>query len=360
MEMKKTIIIILTVLLVLGIYLKKDNINILGEKIDEFNMVNSYDRLEESKFGIFKDRIIHWTGDKVEISKIDGEELLSLGMNIDDPLIQYGKNYIYFANPEEGQIYFVNEKAEIVERIETGKKIFSIKEIGDYLVYHNKEDSEESIGIVNKKGEKVMRYEFPEENILDYNIDQSGEILVLSKLELEDGSIKSCVEKYESGSKSENLYFQDEIIIDIQLIDKNDVILVSDSNIYRVKAQEILWKQEFDLIKDIKFESNKIYILYSNYLEILDLNGKSEEKMDFNEDYSNIQIKKTGIRGLDILLNSSARFTLIKSNGDIVTKKQIVEQVDFYEDYYFVLDSKKYGKYDIVRRVLEIEKEEEK
>lgn len=358
--MKKTIIIIIIALLIIGIYSKKDEINIFGEKIKEFEIVKSYPKLESSKFGIFKDNICHWQGDRVEISKIDGQdEPLSLGINISEPLIEYGKHYIYFANPTEGQIYFVNEKAELIERIETGRQIFSIREIGDYFIYHGKEETEESIGIINKKGQKIMNYEFPNQNILDYNLDKSGEILMVSKIEIEDGNIKSCIEKYESGDKKDNIYFQDEVIVQIHLIDEDDMVLLSESNVYRMTDREIKWKKEYNLIKDIEFQGNNIYLLYSNYLEILDLDGKSKSKLDFNEDYTNIQIKKSSIIGSDIVLSSSSRITVIQGNNDIVTKKQIVEQVDFNDDYYFILDNEKYSQFDIIKRVLKTKKEEE-
>lgn len=358
--MKKTIIIIIIALLIIGIYSKKDEINIFGEKIKEFEIVKSYPKLESSKFGIFKDNICHWQGDRVEISKIDGQdEPLSLGINISEPLIEYGNHYIYFANPIEGQIYFVNEKAELIERIETGRQIFSIREIGDYFIYHGKEETGESIGIINKKGQKVMNYEFPNQNILDYNLDKSGEILMVSKIEIEDGNIKSCIEKYESGDKKDNIYFQDEVIVQIHLIDEDDMVLLSESNVYRMTDKEIKWKKEYNLIKDIEFQGNNIYLLYSNYLEILDLDGKSKSKLDFNEDYTNIQIKKSSIIGSDIVLSSSSRITVIQGNNDIVTKKQIVEQVDFNDDYYFILDNEKYSQFDIIKRVLKTKKEEE-
>lgn len=356
--MKKIIIIIVVGLLVFGVYAKKDGLNIFAETIKEFELVESYPRDELSRFGLFKDNICHWKDGKIEILKINGEDKpVSLGVNIQDPLIEYGKNYIYFANPLEGQIYFINEKAELVERIETGREIFSIKEVGNHLVYHVKEDLGECIGIVNKKGEKVMSYEFPNEIILTYNLDRTGKVLLVSKLEIEEGNIKSCVEKYDSGEKKENIYFQYELIIDIHIINSNDFILLTDSNVYRLSDQEIVWNKEFNLIKDIDFEGKNLYVLYSNYLEILDFDGKVKEKLNFDEDYNSIKVKNAGLIGVDIILSGANRVSVIQPNKDVVTKKQIVNQVDFYEDYYFILDDEKYGRYDVVKNLLEKELE---
>ena len=59
---------------------------------------------------------------------------------------------------------------------------------------------------------------------------------------------------------------------------KNEIIALSDRSLYLIKDDKIMWKKEFDLIKDIYLGKDKIYILYSNYLETIDFNGNTEEK----------------------------------------------------------------------------------
>ncbi len=112
---------------------------------------------------------------------------------------------------------------------------------------------------------------------------------VISFLTLNEGILKSQIDCYgKNKEKLNSLNIEGEIVIYLDFTLNNEIVALSDGSLYFIKDGKIMWKKQFDLIKDIYTAEDKIYILYSNYLESIDFDGRTENKIGFTEEYNKI------------------------------------------------------------------------
>ena len=83
-------------------------------------------------------------------------------------------------------------------------------------------------------------------------------------------------------------YLDNEIAMYLNFINKNNLIVLSDKGIYQINDGSILWKKQFQLIKDIYMDEENIHILYGNTLETISFDGRTLEKDSFTEEYRKI------------------------------------------------------------------------
>lgn len=65
---------------------------------------------------------------------------------------------------------------------------------------------------------------------------------------------------------------------------------MTNSNLYCIGKKEILWHRPYESLKDIHFSNGNIYILYSNTMEIISIDGDIKFKISFSEEYKKILV----------------------------------------------------------------------
>lgn len=288
-------IFILVFIIIVIFLFNKDKQNRVLDLINSFKseektllLTNSFDNDNILDINIYNDTMAIWKENKLSFIKTDGEMILEKEFSFTNPAIYYGEKYIYPFDKDTGDIYFLNKSGETVDRLQLGKEIFNIKEIKGHLFCHSKDDNKENIDILDKDWVLIGNPAFEDKSILSYDINKNGSRTVVSLLNLNDNILKSEIQYYgENNEELGSLNIEGEIILFNEIIKDADEVILTDKSLYYVKDKEIVWKKEFNLIKDIYIEE-EIYILHGNYLEIIDLNGETISKVGFTKDYNNI------------------------------------------------------------------------
>ncbi len=288
---------IFLIIFIIGIlfFTKKDN----QEKfIEGFHSLNAREKTLESveiidleqdleEVYLYDKEIIKWHNNKITFLELDGSIKLEKEFLFQEPDILFTNKYIYIMDKSTGDVYTLNKEGETLKRFNLGNKIFNIKEI-DGLMVHMKSDEIESINILDKEGKSIKNHNINNKNILTYSINENKDKYLISNLNLKEDKLKSEISIYSiEGEKIHNLDIKGEIVFFSEFI-KDEIIALTDANLYLIKDGDIQWKKPFYSIKDVEHKDNRIYILYDNILEVVDLKGRTEEKFIIGSKYNKI------------------------------------------------------------------------
>jgi hypothetical protein len=297
--------------------------NSIGVKEKTLELVDSFkDKEALVSVNLYDNNIIRWNGNKLSFLKSDGSIILEKEFNFTDPFIYYGQKNIYVTDRSTGDIYYLDKNGQTIYRNQINKEIFNLKESNGYIIYHIKEAGEESITILDKDNAIIGSTSYEDKNILTYEVNKNGKKRVLSSLDFKGNVLKSQIEVYgEKNDKLSSLDIEGEIAVYLQFISKDKIIVLTDYNIYCIKEDEVLWKKQFDLIKDI-YIGEDIYILYSNYLEVIDFDGNTKNKIGFTEDYGKIM----DFNG-KILVYGEKGMSIIEGNKEVLKHTDEIKEV---------------------------------
>ncbi len=294
---KKFKMFIIIFIIAILFFSKKENqeklIEILNSiKINQktLKLIESFPVEEDVKdLDLYDKNIMKWRDNKLSFLELDGTLSLEKEFNLEEPYIFFGEKYIYGIDKSSGDIYFLDKKGETINRIQLKTQIFNIKESHSNLILHIRNLNMESINILDKDGNLIGNNLVKDRNILTYSTNKDGSKYVLSLLNLKEGAIKSQIEIFDiNGEKLASIDLEKEIVVNLEFTDNEEVIILTDKGLYYIKDNKILWKKQFDLIKDIYLDKDKIYVLYSNYLESIYFDGRTKSKMSFSEEYKKI------------------------------------------------------------------------
>ncbi len=332
------------IFLILSIFLlKKENQNKIVELFDSIGnkekvlwLTNSFKNDGDiENINIYDDNIVKWSNNKISFMKTDGKIILEKGFEFTDPSIYFGKNNIYVVDKSTGDIYFLDKNGETIDRIKLNKEIYNLKESNANLIYHIKSPNQENISILNKENLLIGNYSYDNENILTFVVSKNGTTNAVSVLNFNEEILKSKLEIYgQNNEKLNSLDIEGEIVLFLEFTSNEDLIALTDRALYSIKEGKIKWKKQYDLIKDIYLEDEKIYILYSNYLESIYLDGRTENKIGFTEEY-----KKILPFGRKILLYGDNNITILEGDRQILKHNENMQRVFTSNNKIFVLSS---------------------
>lgn len=287
--------IFIMIFLILSIFLlKKENqdrlvrfLDSIGGKEKVLKLVDSFDNNGDIEdINIYDNTLVKWGNNKISFTKVDGTPILEKQFSFAKPFIYYGDKYIYVMDKSTGDIYTFNNEGQTIDRLQLEKEIFNLKESNDNLIYHIKDMNVESIRILDRDRVLLGSYSYEDRNILTYAANNEGTKSAISLLNLNEGALKSQIEVYgENKEKLNVLDIEGEIVLYLDFTSKDEIISLSDSSLYFIRNGKIMWRKQYDLIKDIYIEEDKINVLYSNYLETIDFEGRTKSKLSFSEDY---------------------------------------------------------------------------
>lgn len=297
-----------------------DSITSKSEKTIVFN--NNFETEDEETLMFFKNSIIKWKENNISFQDLLGNNVWNKEFDFSQPDILALDENIYAIDKETGDIYVLDNKGNTVLRLELNTPIFNLYEEKENIIIHTKTDDIEKISILDKDGKELVNKD--QKNILTYSMDSKGSKYVLSYLAI-DKDIKSYANIYSLTNDSLGSFkFNDEIIIFTQFIN-NKMLISTDKALYLVEGNDTIWSHEYPLIKDILINKEKIYLLYGDNLEIININGETEKKTTFGIDYKRIVQLQNYIciyGNRDILvLNNGEEAINFKTDEDIVDIK---------------------------------------
>lgn len=287
--------ILLALLIALIFFINEDNRRsleaLLVSVIDsekELKLVTSINAISPSKMRIYGENIYLFDENKVSSYNMEGRLISENQFSFEDPLVHFGDNYIYIGDRLSGEVYKLDGEGETREDKDFEKSLFSLREEDKATIYHTKTGNVENIYLYDHRDVLIGDHSFEGKNIINYGLHPSASKYVVSLLDLQGNALRSELLFYgENNSLLDSFELEDEILFYGKVLRDDTIISLSDSSLYSIRGGQIVWSRPFTLIKDIYIDE-EIYILYSNYLEILDLYGETIDKISFTNDYEKI------------------------------------------------------------------------
>lgn len=322
-------------------FLKEDNQRKLMAFLDSFvakekilKLKYSYNDMGDiESLNFYDGNIVKWTNNKISFLNSDGSLILEKEFDFFEPEIYYGEKYIYVLDKATGDIYSFDSKGNTIHRYQLNKEVYNIKESHENFIYHVKLPNMETISVLDKDKVLIGNYSYDDKNILTYNTNKDGSKSLVALLNLDEGILKSHVDIYGiNNERLDTLDFVGEIVLYFDFTQKEEIILLTDRNLYFISDGKIMWKKQFDLIRDIYLKKDMIYILYSNYLEVIDFSGRTQNKLGLVEEYDEILPF-----GENILLYGHNHLVVIKDGKEMFKLIEEIEKAFASKDEILIL-----------------------
>ncbi|QQY79783.1 hypothetical protein EDD65_10713 [Keratinibaculum paraultunense] len=233
--------------------------------------------------------IVLWKDNKLIKLDFDGNKQWERDFIFDNTGISVGEKYIYVFEKPSGIIHFLDTNGETAHRVDLETPIVNIVEKDKNVLVHIIKGNKEGISTLDMEGNTIDEFLIGDKNILTYDINEDNFTYIISSLKLDKNEITSEVQVFKKGNELLlEKEIKDEMILYTNFIDKDKVLIMTDGSLYMLKEKEILWEKEFQLIKDIYVDGSKIYILYGNTIETISIDGETQEKISFTEEYKKI------------------------------------------------------------------------
>lgn len=257
---------------------------------DDLEIITSIPMEEDiDDMAYYDDSVLVWIDKKLLRYNLEGSKEWEKEFNFEDPMISFEEEGIFVYERSIGDIYSLNSKGETMERFQLNTKIKDIVKSHENILVHIKEEGNEGIRILDTSGNIMANKFIEEDKILTSCLNEDNNIYALSTLNLKGGNVKSEVQVF--NLESEFLwttYLENEIVVYLNFIEDEKIIAMSDKGLYSIYDDNILWKRDHQLIKDIYMDREYIYILYGNTFEIISFDGETIKKNSFAEEYKKI------------------------------------------------------------------------
>lgn len=347
----KSIKLFIIIVLAIGVFfIKEDNRNkvigffdsVINRKKDLVLTKTIDIDSEIEKIEGYDNNIVLWKNNKLVFMKLDGTIELEKEFNFEDGEVFFQEENIYVADKISGDIYLFDSKGNTIDRFKTEENLFSLKGFDDKVAYHRQSPDGDKLVILDSN--RVNEYEivYSDKNILTYSMYLNQTDYAVSLLNLNNTSISSDIEIYKAGEKSAEINIENEIIIKMNVLDDDSIVALTDSSIYFIKNEKILWNKELGKTKDIRVKDREIYILYDNSMEIIALDGTIVNKMNLSDDY-----KKIDFMGDSILLHGSQSLSIINDGAVSFKANESIKDVLVLDNRIFIWNENKLNIYEI-------------
>ncbi|MDI9476250.1 MAG: DUF5711 family protein [Natronincolaceae bacterium] len=275
--------------------------------------------------------LVKYQGGILTLYNMAGEQLWSINLAINRPVIKTNSDSIYIIDENKNQILRINKKGEQVYKsaLDKGYKNFSICDDNYMALHHDIEDPIRYVTVINEKGKKVSEIVLGEGEITNMAISKVCDRIAISVINTNKNSLENNVLTYDLkanllGSES----FGDNIILDIFYNEKGDLIVIDEKSISSISENNSTnWKTDFNdpiIITDIENKnfitvystgSNKgsiIYLPTENTIRVLSYDGKLLSEIKQGEEAINIDSCKN-----DIIVCSMRTVFKYSKNGNL-------------------------------------------
>lgn len=279
----------------------------------------------------FDNGLIKYQGGILVYYNIAGEQLWSINLTINRPVIKTNSDNIYIIDENKNQILRINKKGEQVYKntLDRSYKNFSVCDNNYVILHHDTENPIQYITIINEKGKKTSEIILGEGEITNMAISKTYDRIAISTIGINGNSLENNILIYDIKANllsSEN--FKDNIILNIFYNSKGDLIVIDEKNISGINRDNLTnWKANFNdpiIITDTKNEnfivaynkgSNKSSIIYlptENIIKVLSHEGKLLSEIKQDEAAVNIDSYKN-----DIVVYSPRTIFKYNKNGNL-------------------------------------------
>ncbi|HZJ76765.1 MAG TPA: DUF5711 family protein, partial [Oscillospiraceae bacterium] len=243
-----------------------------------------------------------------------GEQLWSVNLAINRPVIKTNLDSVYIIDENKNQILRINKKGEQIYKrtLDKSYKNFNICDNNYVVINHDTEDMVQHITVMNEKGEKISEIVLSEGETTNMAISGACDRIAVSTLDTNGDSLKNNILIYDLNADllgSEN--FENSIVLDIFYNEKGDLIAIDEKDIFSINEDNpVERKTDFnDTIAIIDTENKNFITIYSkgskkssiiyspteNTIKILSYDGKLLSEIKQEEEIVDIDSYKNNI-----------------------------------------------------------------
>lgn len=243
---------------------------------------------DSSQIYLFENTIVKWNHNNIAFLNLDGTIRLKKDLHFENPHMVFGDNTIYIMDKDRGSLYFLNTEGETIKRIELNEEIIDLKIKGETLIVNTRLQDMEGLQILDMNGMLIKKHIIDNENMLNYAVNEDENKYLVSTLNLEDTQLKSNISIYSiEDEEITKLNIPKEIVLLNEFV-KENIIIVTDMGLYLIKDGEIQWNKPIKSPEDMRLIDDKIWLLYDNSLEVINLKGKTETKFNVGYNFNKI------------------------------------------------------------------------
>lgn len=309
------------------------------EKTIEIAEIIKYDGDLKNTF-VFKDNIVRYENNKIYIDKPSGESVKETNIEFFDPFFYVGRKAIYLGDKYNGTVTGLDEKGNKTRDTKLDSSIIGIKEADGKLIHHLFKEKE-NIVVVDDKG-NILFNEQMDTNILSYDIKATT--LAVGTMDLRQEQIVNSVHIYDEENTQIDLGRETPLYI--KILDKNDILVLTDENLFRYKDGDYVFNKGYDFVRDIELVDNKIHIIYNNIYEMINKDGEVEIKLELDQAYEDIDIL-----GNDLLISNKMGFLVLNKDKILLNHKEENKKIIPRENKIFLFDGQDMKMYIVVNKI---------
>lgn len=312
--------IVLVILLSNGVIRDKiSNLVIKDDKTLEIINEINIESFKEYQLAIVGNKIITYNKEEVWGYDFKGEGQVIKEITINNPIIILDESYIYIVNKDSGEVQALNNEGKVEWGYKFDKRLDHGFTKGNHVVIiSTTEEGYQEISIINSEGKLKGNTIIKNGQAVSADIyNDYDEVLIATINTLEQQIISNIIKYSKDGGLLWVETFKDEIIQEVKYMEDKSCIVITDKKIYHLNSQkELLWSRENkDDIWDVKINNDDqlIIVLFKNYLETIDFDGRTKSKIGLDEEFDRVEyhgetiylqnnINILGIRGNNIFL----------------------------------------------------------
>ncbi len=300
---------------------------------------------KDSNTRSYEGAIINSDNKNIASYNMSGDKLWTKNIDFEYSFIHLGESKIYIGDKSNGKIVALSIDGDEEWTYEARQSVQKFVEKNGLLIIYTKAGEQiDQINILDEKGKLLANTIIDKGRLLSSNISFDQKNFVLVTMDFSGNHLQSSILLYSiEGALLWKKDFTDLLILDADFMNNDTILAISDSKIVSLNMEnELLWSRDIKgRLKDAKLDpkQKEIYILYgekSDYIEVLELSGKTKSKLELDNYYNNIYTNKA-----NIYLTGENR--LIGIRGDEAFLKYIsaseIDNLEFQKDN-FLLFSK--------------------
>lgn len=314
---RKVVVLVILILLLLASAAIVTYIYYENKVYDTYDMISSTERSDTSAsdFDEFQGKLLKCTNDGAVYTDLAGNLIWNQTYEMDHPLVQMRGNYVAIYELNGTQVYIldaINLQGSIRTTMPVQK--VSIAAQGTVAILMENEGTS-YLQLYDKTGAQLASGELHVQNSgypLDIALSENGEKLAVSMLDINDGSVKTVIAFYNFGTVGQNSIdkivssyaYTDMVIPQIRYLSEDTMVAFGDNRVILFTgAQKPTEETSIELkeeVKSIFYDDSHFGLIYdvaggkNHRLEYYDLSGKQLLNINFETDYTRVDILANG------------------------------------------------------------------
>jgi len=322
---------------------KVENLFKQTEKSLELVRTINIPHTEDNKTKSYGDSIINYDNETITAYNLTGDKLWSKSVEFEAPIIHLGENRIYTGDKNTGDIIAYDSDGGKQWTYGVRQSIDKfVEKSGLLIVYTKAGEKIDQINILDENGKLLANTVVDKGRLLSSSVSSDKKMFTLVSIDYSDINLQSSILLYTiEGRLLWKKDFNDFVILSGEFLDNGDILVISDNKLISLNIDgELLWRKDIKgRLKDITLDNKhkEVCILYGedkDYIEVLELDGKTKNKLELDNYYESIYKNNRYI-----FLTGEQR--LVGINGDNIflkyTGKDKIEDLMFGEGNIFLL-----------------------